>query len=288
MGRATVILVVAALVGAAVGCGGEDVARTVDPVATAADKTVVAGGARLDGEGEFRAAGFTVPVTMDGAVDFEERRVHMSMDVPPNAVLRPVQAAEAGFPFEFILDAGETVFFATADLRQQLPPGKHWAKVDLGELDDETGLAFQQLNRYDESNPAEWLRLLRTSGGAERVGAERVTGVRTTRYRATIDPRRFPDTLPEDEREKARETVERMDRIDPTVLNPMPVDVWIDDAGLIRRERVRIDEVYEGVRPRGHLTFDFVEFGRDVSVQEPDDDETVDVTEQLVERIESP
>jgi hypothetical protein len=288
MRRAMVILVVAGLAGAAAGCGGEDVARSVDPVAQAADKTVAAGGARLDGEGEFRAGGLTMPVTVDGAVDFDDRRSHMSMDVPPNAVLRPVEAAEAGFPFEFILDGGETVFFATAQMRQQLPPGKHWAKVDLGELDEDTGLAFQQLNRYDESNPAEWLRLLRTSGGAERVGVERVSGARTTRYRATIDPRRFPDTLPEDEREKARETLERVARIDPTVLDPMPVDVWIDDDGLIRRERVTINEVYEGVRTRGYLTVDFVEFGDDVTVEEPDDDETVDVTEQVAEQLDSP
>jgi hypothetical protein len=288
MGRATVILVVAVLGGAAVGCGGEDVARTVDPVAEAADKTVAAGGARLTGEGKFRAEGFTVPVTVDGTVDFDERRVHMSMDVPPNAALRPVQANEAGFPMEYILDGGETIFFATADMQGQLPPGKNWAKLDLGELDDETGLAFQQLNRYDESNPVEWLRLLRTSGDAERAGVERVAGTRTTRYRATIRPRRFPDALSEDEREKARETVERLDRIDPSLLNPMPVDVWIDDAGLIRRERVGIDEVYQGVRTRGYLTIDFVEFGRDVSVAEPDDDETVDVTEQAVEELDSP
>lgn len=229
-----------------------------------------------------------MPVTVDGAVDFDDRRVHMSMDVPPNAVLSPAQAAEAGFPFEFIVDGGETVFLATANLRQQLPSDKRWAKVDLGELDDETGLAFQQLNRYDESNPAEWLRMLRTSGGAERVGVERVAGRPTTRYRATIDPRRLPDTVPEDERDEARETLERLGRIDPAGLSPMSVDVWIDNAGLIRRERVRIDDVYEGERMRGYLTFDFVEFGRDVSVQEPDGDETVDVTEQLVERLESP
>jgi hypothetical protein len=288
MARAMVILVVAVLAGAAVGCGGDDVARTVDPVAQAADKTVAAGGAQLDGEGEFRAAGVTVPVTVDGAVDFDDRRVHMSMDVPPNDVLRPVQAAEAGFPLEFILDGGETVFFASADMRQQLPPGKHWAKVDFGELDDETGLAFQQLSRYDESNPAEWLRLLRTSGGAERVGAERLNGLRTTRYRATIDPRRIPGTLPEDEREKARETLKEVGRIDPSALDPMPVDVWIDDDGLIRRERVTVDDVYEGVRTRGHLTIDFTEFGRDVSVQEPEDDETLDLTAQLAERLQRP
>jgi hypothetical protein len=288
MGRVLVILVVAVLGGATVGCGGEDVARTVDPVAEAADKTVAAGGARIVGEGEFRAAGFSVPIAVDGAVDFADRRVHMSLDVPPNAVLRPVEAAEAGFPFEFVLETGETVFFATAIMRQQLPPGKRWAKVDLGELDDETDLAFQQLNRYDESNPAEWLRLLRTSGGAERVGAERLNGLRTTRYRATIDPRRIPGTLPADEREKARETLKELGRIDPSALKPMPVDVWIDDDGLIRRERVTVDDVYEGVRTRGHLTIDFTEFGRDVSVQEPEDDETLDLTAQLAERLQRP
>jgi hypothetical protein len=287
MRKATMALV-AVLAGAVAGCGTDDVAETVDPVARAADKTVAAGGARLAGEGEFRGSGIAVPVTVRGAVDFEERRTHLSMDVPPNDVLKPVQAAEAGFPLEFILDGGETVHFASADMRRQLPPDKRWAKVDLGDLDDDTGLAFQQLNRYDESNPGEWLRLLRTSGGAERVGTGQVSGVRTTRYRATIDPRRYPDTLPADERAKARETVERLDRVDPTLLNPTAVDVWIDDEGLIRRERVRLNEVYEGVRTRGYLTIDFVDFGDDVGVEMPDGDETVDVTDRMAEQLQSP
>jgi hypothetical protein len=279
--------VATALAGAPAGCGAEDVSRTVDPVAEAAHKTVAAGGSRFEGEGEFRGGGVTVPVTVDGSVDFDERRVHMAMRVPPNNVLKPVQANEAGFPLEFVMNGGEDVYFATAAMRQQLPPGKRWAKVDLSELDEETGLAFQQLNRYDESNPAEWMRLLRTSGGAKRIGTDRVAGVRTTRYRATIDPRQFPETLPEDEQAKARETVRRLDKIDPTLLDPTPVDVWIDGEGLIRRERVTFDEVYEGVRTRGSLEVDFADFGRDVEVEEPDGDETVDVTDQTVEQLKN-
>jgi hypothetical protein len=287
VGRAVLILVVAVLMVATAGCGGEDVARTIDPVAQAADRTVAAGGARIEGGGKFRGGGIEVPMTIDGACDFDDRRTSLSLDVPPNAALRPHEAAEAGFPMELVLDAGETVYYASADMRRKLPPGKDWAKVDLGELDDETGLAFQQLNRYDETNPVEWLRLLRTSGDARRVGAERVNGVRTIHYRATIDLRSYPETLAEDEREKARETIERLSKIDPTSVEPMPVSVWIDEDGLVRRERVTIDQLVDGVRTRGHLTFDFVEFGRDVNVEVPDDDETIDVTDQAVEQLES-
>jgi hypothetical protein len=174
MGRRMAALVMAAA-GMTAGCGAEDVKRTVDPVAQAADRTVAAGGAELEGAGEYRVPAGRIPITLSGAVDFEQRRARMALEVRPNKVLRAVER----------------------------------------------------------------LRLLRTAGGARKAGSETVHGVQTTHYRATIDPRRFPETVSESERERARKTVEVLGRLDPTLLDPMPVDVWVDADGLIRRERGR-------------------------------------------------
>jgi hypothetical protein len=104
----------------------------------------------------------------------------------------------------------------------------------------------------------------------------------------TPDSGSIPRKATWDERAKAQETVERLDRYDPSLLDPMGVDVWIDGEGLIRRERVTIDESYEGVRTRGYLTIDFLDFGDDVGVELPDEDETVDVTDRMAEQLDSP
>ena len=109
MRRGMATFVVAAAATVPVGCGGEDVARVVDPVAEAADKTVAAGGARLEGTGEFRVEGYRIPVTLRGGVDFEERRAHLELDIRPNKLLNGADAAEAGFPMEYMSDGGETM-----------------------------------------------------------------------------------------------------------------------------------------------------------------------------------
>ena len=281
MGRGMMAVALLAVAALPMGCGGKDIARAVDPVAEAADRTVAAGGAELTGDGAFRAMGVTVPIAISGSVDFEERRTHLKMDVRRTKALAGVDLSDAGFPMEYISESGRTVWFATAAMRGKLPDGKRWGKVELGDLDDDTGLAFQQLNRFDESNPAEWLRMLRTAGGAKEAGTATIDGVRTTHYKATIEPRRFPETVSEDERAKARETVRQIDEFDRTLLDPSPVDVWIDADGLIRRERVLVDETFEGVRTRGRIVIDFVNFDRDLEVDTPGGDETLDVTDAV-------
>jgi hypothetical protein len=65
------------------GCGAEENAReVVDPVAEAADRTVAAGGARIDGAALFQVQGQEVEATIRGIVDFDDERSRIRMRFP--------------------------------------------------------------------------------------------------------------------------------------------------------------------------------------------------------------
>ena len=170
-------------------------------------------------------------------------------------------------------------------MRGKLPDGKRWGKVELEDLDDDTGLPFQQLNRFDESNPAERLRMLRTAGGAKEAGTATIDGVRTTHYKATIELCRFPETVSEDERAKARETVPadrrvRQDAAGPVAGRRVDRHRRPDPA----RARARRRDL-RGRAGRGRIVIDFVNFDRDLEVDTPGGDETLDVTDAVAEQL---
>ncbi len=63
--------------------GAEENAReVVDPVAEAADRTVAAGGARIDGAALFQVQGQEVEATIRGIVDFDDERSRIRMRFP--------------------------------------------------------------------------------------------------------------------------------------------------------------------------------------------------------------
>ena len=72
------------------------------------------------------------------------------------------------------------------------------------------GLDLGSSGQFGQS-AAEQLRMLRAvSGEVSDEGHEQVAGTDTTHYSATVDLRRYPDVMPEEQREAARMGVERL------------------------------------------------------------------------------
>ena len=87
-------------------------------------------------------------------------------------------------------------------------------------------------------SPDELLDFLADVGSVEEVGTETLRGVETTHYAAVIDLEAVLDTLPA--AEFASLESELLER-GLTSLPNIPVELWIDDDGLIRKVALEID-----------------------------------------------
>jgi len=134
-------------------------------------------------------------------------------------------------------------------------------------------------------NPEAMLRFLRAAGDARRTGSERIGGVQTTRYSATVDLTKYPELVPPEQREEAERTVELMAKEWGTSKDS--VDVWIDDQDLIRRERMRFTvPVEKGSTAEGVMIIDFAEVGRPRDIEVPAGSDVVDVTDQAAAELD--
>lgn len=164
-------------------------------------------------------------------------------------------------------------------MRGAVAPGAStpWVKIDLrqrGGSADVTGTGSESA-----------LASLRAiSNDVETLGDEDVRGVPTTRYRATVD---YDKAIEKATGERREEMIEARGRIGSSV---MPIDVWIDDDGLLRRTRVDMSAAMEAAQretgstaARGSSVFttEFYDFGVEVDVVAPPDSEVTDITSSI-------
>jgi hypothetical protein len=285
--RLTVICGCMAMLG---GCGAEKAAdkvgRTVDPVAEAAQKTTASGGARMQGGIDIRVEGVTVPMTINGEISFEDQALQMRMNMGriKGATQADMAAGrrEGGFPIELVQTPDE-VFVSTGHVREKgKKDGIEWIRLDLEELDEEAGLDLQRANQFSEVNPDALLRFLRTTGDARKTGTATIRGERTDRYEGTIDLERYPELVPEEDKAAARRTVDIM--VKSWGGTKHPISVFINDAGMIVREKMPIEFEEGGDLVKGTVVIDLVDVGSPQEIELPDRDDVVDVTDEAAER----
>ena len=266
------MLSLAALTGAGSGCGSEKEEVSLDTVATAAENTAKTRGARLSFRGTVQGSGLPgkVGFSGNGTGDVSGGRGELQMKIPnPTGTGEPIR-------MEMVFD--RLTFYMTSPLfENELPSGKEWLKFDLAAASKAGGIDISQFGALGGNDPLSSLKYLRAvSGDVTRVGEEKVRGVTTTRYRATTDLRKYPRLLPKSERSEARASAERLIRV--AGASRFPVEVWIDEKDLVRRQRVR----YSSRTPQGRMKLsqdiELYDFGVPVRVRIPSDDETFDAT----------
>ena len=77
------------------------------------------------------------------------------------------------------------------------------------------------------------LDYLRATGSVEEVGTEEIGGVETTHYQGSIMLDSVVEQVPADQQEAVRKAIEKLKK--QTGLTEIPVDVWVDGDGLLRR-----------------------------------------------------
>ena len=241
-------------------------------VANAAEATNRAGGFRLtiDGRYQVPGAGQVLPMKGSGALDPQNRRGRLLFDTA---------GALGSGKIEQVFE-GNVIYMKLPPAIQRLGAKKAWLRVDVQEAGRALGIDPAQLGQLGGNDPRQMIDQIRSvSGEVEKQGTEVVRGVETTRYRAEVDIRRYPDRLPEAQREQARVAVEKL--VDQTGSDTYPMTLWIGDDDLVRRVRIEYDFEMPGREEKGSfsMTMEFFDFGAAVNVAAPPEKDVQDLAD---------
>jgi hypothetical protein len=263
MRRVLLALQVVALAVGLTACGGD--ALALDPVASAATKTVESGSSRVAFTISMDVAGESFDTTGSGAFDYEKARGEATyrMQVP--------MLGEVGMDMRMV---GTKVFVRLPEALAGagMTGGKEWASVDLGTSLEHSALGSLDLTQ--QQDPAQTLQYLRAaSTGVKEGGSATVRGVETTRYTGRLDFRKALDAglekleLSPAERQRARAGMKWM--LDQLGANGVPFEVFVDGDGLLRRMTMHMNMTVEGEEMSMKMLIDYFDFGVDVNVQAP-------------------
>jgi hypothetical protein len=269
--RALLGLALAGLAVSLSACGGA--ASALDPVAEAATKSADAGGATVKIDMAFTIGAQKGAMTATGRFDRDEGELSFDLSKLFTGSGAP---AAAGGPMRMIYrkeDGHSILYMSMPFLATMLPDGRTWVKTDLDRLAGVMGRDFGQLVGQSSQNPGDTLAMLRSVGDVEKVGTDTVDGVETTHYRATIDLAKAIE-----QKGVSKATVQRLRESGAPA--KLPVEVWVGkDEGLPRKLEMAYDAKTQGSPVSTRMTMSFSEWGSDVSVDAPPDDEVFDATE---------
>jgi hypothetical protein len=283
------LLAACALVAA--GCGGgasSGVDVTGEPIsfeqlAASASTSAEATSGRFSFDLSFMFAGADEPLALsgEGAFDTASRRASFSVDMSSLAKLLggfvsgfpgadksdlPDFDDPAGWKVEIVQD-GKVGYIRLPAIDGQLPEGKTWVRGTAGDV-KAGGFDLKKLDSFTQNDPRDVLEALRgLSGDIETVGSEELRGVETTHYRALLDPAQ----LVREATATNADAVSILDRLSQTGVDEVPLDVWIDGNGLVRKLALDVDVPEETSGQGGSLSlaFELWDYGERVEIDVP-------------------
>jgi hypothetical protein len=216
---------------------------TEDALAAAAANTADAGSAKMTVALQAPVHGTPLSLRGDGAYDFRTGRGKLTLHLPPE------HAAWLGrSTFKSIIDGDTTYMYD--------PERRAWEILE----DSPPQSTLDVFTELVPDDPTQILEFLAPGGEVEKVGEESLFGTETTHYRATVDVEQLVGNAPANVQKAVRASgmVHEGDTL--------PVDVWVDDAGLMRRLDLKgqlgdVDNVA--------LRLDLYDFGTEVDIKVP-------------------
>jgi len=231
--------------------------------------------------------------TGEGAFDAKSERASFTVDMSSFAsLLGGLFAGMAGSsagtgspdfddPSRWRIEAvqdGTVSYVRFPALQDQLPSGKSWIRTDGRDVAGQ-GFDFTQFEQFTSNDPRRLLDLLQAaSGDIETVGMKELRGVETTHYRATIDPLESKGLVSPDKREGLESLVGQL--AGQSGLGEIPVDVWLDGSGLVRKLTMAFAATQPGTSDSSEvsMTFELYDYGEDVTIDLPPASEVVDAS----------
>jgi hypothetical protein len=288
-------LLIGASLLAVAGCGGSssvaDRHLSLDELSSSASTSADATSGRFAFDMSIEAPGFADGLSFSGEGAFDKASDRASFAVDMSALakvlggfvgaLGPSTGGDlpdfddpAGWKIEVVQD-GEVGYVRFPAISKSLPSGKTWIRADGKSLKVD-GLDVGGLQQSASPDPRQVLEILKAAGGeVQTVGTETLRGTSTTHYRATLDPAevvklglsKSPDLAPLTQQLGSA-----------SGLSDVPVDVWLDDQGLVRKLALSVSGMQPGTAQGGSASFSFElwDYGQDVSIDVPPAGEVVD------------
>lgn len=263
------ILLALVLALAASACGGsESTAEQApqDAIVLAASKTNEAGTYKADITGAMEVAGQSVDMSGTGAFDSAKKQGQMSYTMTLAG-----QDIDMDMVFDFPI-----IYMHIPPEIGPLPGSKTWVKMDFEKLGQKQGIDFGQLMQAGQSDPSQGLDYLRGVSDVHAVGEEDVRGVPTTHYTGVVDLQALGAKDPE-LKEQLDQLVER------SGVSDVPVEVWIDDEGFVRRMKQTLEGNGSGLQMNMTMTTELYDFGTDVTIEKPPANDVVDFSELMAQ-----
>jgi hypothetical protein len=155
--------------------------------------------------------------------------------------------------------------------------GKAWIRANLAGYTQALGAP----NPFEssEGRPMQTLSMLDASGNVTTLGTEDVRGVTTTHYHALVDVAHYAATAPPAQRAALRQYTQSLEQI--TGSSSLPVDVWLDAQGRVRRFSMAIQVCTSHGTLHETLSMDYYDFGPQPVVQAPAEAEVTDLSSTL-------
>src|SRR3954467_2032786 len=261
--RIAIASLVLAVVLAGCGSSSDGTEReAVNPLAKAVSATQAESTARMTFTTQGDVAGQSIKGDGSGIVQFK----------PPKAQLNlKMSAAGQDISIDEVMDGTTMYMRLPKEAMAGVPGGKSWIKLDL---DKASGGALSGAMNASQ-DPASQLKLLTALAGAKEVGKEKVGGDQTTHYHGELDYKQVAKSGPQDLRKAADLALKVM--ADTTI----PVDVWIDDKGRVRQQRLEFNtkEIAGSPAQKQTVTVGYSDFGVDASsIKAPNDSDAYDAT----------
>jgi hypothetical protein len=287
---AAALLAIVALAGAGASLSGCGASATLDPVARAADVSSQQTGVRFTLSVHISSSGLAAGagISASGYVNQREHSGEMTMNLAGLSALGGSSEAPSGFEHIQMVFKYPVVYVGLPALADKLPEGKTWMKLDLTQLAKEHGVQLPQLSSLDQTNPSEFLRYLRASGGdVTALGSESVNGVPTTHYRATLSLSRILESYPASDRTAMRSALSQLGSS-----GSIPAEVWVDHQNRVRRMRMSFNiavPAAQGTETQAGatgsvgttMTMDFTSYGAVPAVTLPPANEVFDASALL-------
>jgi len=277
-----VVAVIAAVVVGGAGAGSRGGA--LDPVAQAAETTMRAGGAQMSMRGSVSVAGAPGAITLSGQGSFNFAADEGTLTMAMGGLPQSLAARLHGAPLQITeLFKANALYMGSPLFDGRLPGGARWMRLDLARFQRALGLDPGSLTNGG-ANPAQYLEYLKAAGAVTAVvGRERVRGVPTTHYSARIDLLKAAEAGPGSDRSQVRSTFEKL--IARTGVRTLPVGVWIDRQGLVRKVAIELAMTTAGQRATASVVTEYHDFGPTPSISVPGGAEVYDLTDQALQSL---
>lgn len=279
---------------ALVACGDDEKEFSVS-AAEAAKATLAKESAKVKLTQEIQGGGIPVPISMkaEGVTSMgDSPKLDLTFDL---ASLLSLAGAPSGTDGKLrVLYTDGKVYVDPPAIEQvKLPDGATWVTADLGEIVKAMGVDASAFGEFMRITPDQQLKGLEAAGDLKKVGEEKIGGVDTTHYTASIKLSDYIAQLEGEQKANAEKALKELEKLagpeaSKQLDKPQKVDFWLDGDNLMRRMVQTIETPAQQGVPAIKIkqTMDLSDYGTKVDVTPPAKDETYDATDDLLPLLE--